>query len=68
MYTKIDKSELPDELRFDVPRMNHGQSVEASYAAWPPTRHEASVGDVFKRVINRVTNTTTYYKLDTETP
>ncbi len=63
MYTKIDESELPDGLRFDVPRMNQGQNIEAAYAAWPTTRYEAGVGDKYKRVTNRVNQTITYYKL-----
>lgn len=67
-YALIDRSELPANLRWDVPRRNQGQTVEVAYAhQTPKTRSEADDGDHYKRVTDHSDRSVTYYRLTQET-
>lgn len=47
-YQHVDS--VPDNLRFDVPPQNAGQTVEVAYSDYPPGRSPATRGALYKRV------------------
>jgi hypothetical protein len=61
-YREIPETEVPADLRFDVPRHNQGQMVEVAYADYPTDRYEACSGATYKRVTDRSDGSVTYYK------
>jgi len=50
-YVRCNESDVPERVRFDVPRANQGQIVEIAYGGFG--RYEHDVGDPYKRVIDR---------------
>lgn len=46
-YIQIDESQLPDNVRFDVPRRHQGQMIEVAYGGFDRSEHD--VGDLYKR-------------------
>ena len=61
-YVECRESEIPADIRFDVPRRNQGQIVEVAYGTF--SRGEAGPGDPYKSVYDRSTQgPTRYYRL-----
>lgn len=60
-YVPCRESEVPGDIRFDVPGHLDGQIVERAYGT--RGRAEAGVGDPWKRVTDRSTGAVTYYRL-----
>lgn len=52
-YLRCDASNVPDNVRFDVPRRFQGQIVEYAFADATPGRGEADVGSVWKMATDR---------------
>lgn len=48
-YVDVPESEVPDDVRFDVPQHNQGQIVEVAYASARRGRDEACYGDYWRR-------------------
>ncbi len=67
-YREIPASEVPDNIIFTTPSQSQGQAVEVSYSRGIPSgRHAnyaADEGDPYKRVWDRSTNKTTFYRLN----
>ncbi len=59
-YIKIDMSEVPSGVRFDVPRHNQGQIVEIAYGGFDRAEH--GNGDPYKRVRDRSDGSIVYYR------
>lgn len=51
-YVEVPADTMPDDLRWDVPRVNQGQVVEVAYAC-PGSRGEAGYGDPYQRVTDQ---------------
>jgi len=47
-YREIPEAEIPERVRFDVPRHNQGQIVEVAYGGYG--RAEMGDGDPYRRV------------------
>jgi hypothetical protein len=47
-YVEISETEIPGQVRFDVPVRNLGQMVEVAYGGFGRAAHDD--GDVYKRV------------------
>ena len=60
-YERCAEAEVPDGVRFDVPRRNQGQIVEVAYGGFDQAEHD--VGDPYKRVHDQSDRSTTYYRL-----
>jgi hypothetical protein len=63
-YVECKEDEIPEGVRFDVPRHHQGQIVEIAYGGFG--RGEHGDGDPFKRVTDQslpVGEQTTYYRL-----
>jgi hypothetical protein len=52
-YERIPASEVPQGLRWDVPRQNQGQIVEVAYADYPTCRSEAARGSAYERATDQ---------------
>lgn len=63
-YIEISASRIPGNVRFDVPRRNQGQHVEVAFGGFG--RYEHDDGDQYKRIVDRSTGRTTYYRLSTD--
>lgn len=50
---RISETDVPRDLRWDVPPGNAGQIVEVAYAAYPASAGEADVGDPYRRVTDQ---------------
>ncbi len=59
-YVRIQASEVPAGVRFDVPAHNQGQIVEVAYGGFDRAEHGA--GDPYKRVTDRSDRSVAYYK------
>ncbi len=59
-YTKIEESQVPAGVRFDVPRHNQGQIVEVAYGGFDRSEH--GNGDPYKRVTDRSDRSVAFYK------
>lgn len=66
-YRRIDESEIPAQLRWDVPRRHQGSvpNIEVAYAT-PHTRYEQDEGAEYKRVrdTGAVGEPPAYFKLE----
>lgn len=68
-YTPITPNQVPDGLRFDVPRRNQGQIVEVAYGGPMSQRSEHDEGAPYKRVTDASEPPSSpdrvrYYRLD----
>lgn len=52
-YTKCERAEIPENVRWDVPPQNQGQIIEVAYATPKPFATLAERGDKYKRIIDR---------------
>lgn len=59
-YVECSKDEIPEGVRFDVPRQNQGQIVEVAYGDFG--RAENGIGDPWKRVTDASDRSVTYYR------
>ena len=50
-YVPIDASQIPDDVRFDIPRRNQGQIVLVAYGG--DSRGEHDEGDPYMRVVDQ---------------
>mgnify|MGYP001578250302 CR=1 FL=1 len=60
-YQQVQKHEVPNAVRFDVPLRNQGQIIEIAYGGFGRAEHDD--GDPYKRVHDRSDGTITYYRL-----
>jgi hypothetical protein len=63
-YQEIDETQVPDGVRFDVPRRNQGQMIEVAYGGFGAGPWDD--GDLYKRVKDRTAPTTRFYQLKGE--
>jgi len=59
-YVRIDKSEVPTNVRFDVIGRDQGQIVEVAWGTFG--RAEAGPGDPYQRVHDQSDGTISFYK------
>lgn len=61
-YIECERSEIPEGVRFDVPRHLQGQHVEVAYGDFGRAEH--AEGDLYKRVHDRSVGpaAVTYYR------
>lgn len=65
-YRPIDRSAVPEGIRWDVPPHNQGQIVEVAYSdGIRGSRELACRGDRYQRVTDRSDGSVSYYMLDT---
>lgn len=67
-YVECSAKDVPDDIRFDVPRRNQGQMVEIAYGDRGRFRGENDEGSPYKRVTDGSDRSVTYYRLDEVQP
>jgi hypothetical protein len=63
-YYKIPETEVPEGVRWDVPRQNQGQIVTASYADWPWSQCEACHGARYQKVYDAGDQSLAFHRRD----
>lgn len=59
-YEPCNLSDIPDGVRFDVPRRNQGQIIEVAYGDFGRSPNDN--GDPWKRVVDRSDGSVQYYR------
>jgi hypothetical protein len=60
-YTPCSATDIPEGVRFDIPRRNQGQTIEVAYGGFSRAGHDE--GDDYRRTLDRSTGETTYARL-----
>ena len=61
-YVKCEPSDVPENIRFDVPLRNQGQIVEVAFGVPNQVRSIADDGDPYMRITDHGDGSVQFYK------